>query len=262
MHERHAYRLIRDLFDHKEEIFGELKRASSQNHSLGAPPGPRPRAPSSTDESNRRANMEARNQAIVKNRARAPSPAPSPIINGRGHRRDRSSGAAERRFPIQTSPTANMDIHKRGMRHSLEVPDVTSALPHPVDANTAPAPASAAPVLPEAPAETSAANGTSDQAEPPPADPARISSISSLNELRENTHTSVEKKNSLGRSGHVAAAASRLNRKKESISGGGLGMIARHSLKRDSAGSLHEQAGAGQENDRRGVELSDKPMDY
>src|SRR6202012_867127 len=29
MNERFAYRLLRDLFAHKEEIFGELKRASS-----------------------------------------------------------------------------------------------------------------------------------------------------------------------------------------------------------------------------------------
>lgn len=111
MDERHSYRLIRDLFAHKDAIFGELKRQSSAN-GLGRT-NSRPRA-ISTDESNRRAAMEARNRAIL-DRSRAHSPAPP-----RKHRRDRSSGASEtRRFPINvTSPT-----EKRTMaRSSLDVP--------------------------------------------------------------------------------------------------------------------------------------------
>ncbi|OJJ81171.1 GTPase-activating protein RGD2 [Aspergillus glaucus CBS 516.65] len=111
MDERHSYRLIRDLFAHKDVIFGELKRQSSAN-GLGRT-NSRPRA-ISTDESNRRAAMEARNRAIV-DRSRGHSPAPP-----RKHRRDRSSGASEtRRFPINvTSPT-----DKRTMtRGSLDVP--------------------------------------------------------------------------------------------------------------------------------------------
>ena len=253
MHERHSYRLIRDLFNHKEAIFGELKRASSQNHSLAAPPNIRPRAPSSTDESNRRANMEARNRAIV-NRTRVPSPSPSAAINGRGHRRDRSSGGAETRFPIQTSPPANLDIHKRGMRHSLEVPDETSNHTYQVDAQ---------PILHDAvPTKSSfdapTANGASEHSIPGALTPA--------DDIREDNITGVEKKNSLGRSGHVAAAANRLNRKAPgSGSGPGLGMIARHAVKRDSAGSLSlgEQPRVSMESEKaHGVELSDKPMDF
>src|SRR5699024_5251189 len=68
----------------------------------------------STDESNRRAAMEARNRAIV-DRSRGHSPAPP-----RKHRRDRSSGASEtRRFPINvTSPTEK----RTTTRSSLDVP--------------------------------------------------------------------------------------------------------------------------------------------
>lgn len=111
MDERHSYRLIRDLFAHKDAIFGELKRQSSAL-GLGSTSN-RPRA-ISTDESNRRAAMEARNRAIV-DRSRANSPAPP-----RKHRRDRSSGASEGgRFPINvTSPPERRNL----TRNSLDVP--------------------------------------------------------------------------------------------------------------------------------------------
>ena len=136
MHERHNYRLIRDLFAHKEAIFGELKRASTLSHtpSGGASSAPRLRA-ISTDESNRRANMEARNRAIA-SKSRASSPAPQ--SNGRSHRRDRSSGPAETRFPIQTSPTNIADgQRKASVRASLEVPASQAGSPV-VEKHTAP----------------------------------------------------------------------------------------------------------------------------
>ncbi|KAI4230093.1 MAG: hypothetical protein L6R36_000350 [Xanthoria steineri] len=146
MHERHNYRLIRDLFAHKEAIFGELKRASSHSHNsaagntaagaaaaaAGRSSTPRVRA-ISTDESNRRVNMEARNRAIA-SKSRATSPAPP--SNGRAHRRDRSVGPAETRFPIHASsppPTssATAETQRRGAaRASLVVPD--GAGPSPV----------------------------------------------------------------------------------------------------------------------------------
>lgn len=113
MNERYSYRLIRDLFAHKDAIFGELKRASALTHSSSG--AQRPRA-ISTDESNRRANYEERNRAIAAQRSpRATSPAPGPR-NG-SHRRDRS----QTRFPVNTtSPTERRDT--RGTRNSLEVP--------------------------------------------------------------------------------------------------------------------------------------------
>jgi hypothetical protein len=113
MNERYSYRLIRDLFAHKDAIFGELKRASTLTHSSSG--SQRPRA-ISTDESNRRANYEERNRAIAAQRSpRATSPGPG-ARNGT-HRRDRS----QTRFPVNTtSPT-----ERRGTgpaRNSLEVP--------------------------------------------------------------------------------------------------------------------------------------------
>lgn len=144
MEEKHAYRLIRDLFQHKDAIFSELKRMSTLSHSSSVTSNNRPRA-ISTDESNRRAHMEERQRALLEKvggtgRSRATSPAPSPR-----HRRDRSVGGPETRFPIQTSPTSANDRHRSSMaslaggvkRSSLEVPDSDG---------TAPAPSSAAEV--------------------------------------------------------------------------------------------------------------------
>jgi hypothetical protein len=122
MEEKHGYKLVRDLFVHKDPIFRELKRMSTLNHSSSASSN-RPRA-ISTDESNRKALMEERNRALVEkataSRSRATSPAPSPR-----HNRQRST--VETRFPIQTSPV--VDRHRTSLggpgsikRSSLEVP--------------------------------------------------------------------------------------------------------------------------------------------
>ncbi|KAF9881304.1 hypothetical protein CkaCkLH20_01454 [Colletotrichum karsti] len=150
MEEKHAYRLIRDLFAHKDAIFSELKRMSTLNHSVSVGGNNnRPRA-ISTDESNRRANMEERNRALLEkaagSRGRATSPAPSP----RGHRRDRSTGGPETRFPIQTSPPGTAGDRQRSSlgsvigakRSSLEVPGSETGSPaEPTNGTTNPAPA-------------------------------------------------------------------------------------------------------------------------
>ena len=110
MNERHSYRLVRDLFEHKEAIFGELKRQSSVPGLSTTAVHPRA---ISTDESNRRAAMEARQRAIV-NRTRDKSPA-----TAQRHRRDRSSGPENGRFPINVgSPTGQ---RRSSARNSLEV---------------------------------------------------------------------------------------------------------------------------------------------
>jgi hypothetical protein len=127
LEEKHAYKLVRDLFSHKEAIFTALKRMSTLNHSSSVTAA-RQRA-ISTDESNRKALMEERNRALLEKakatagRSRATSPAPG----ARGHRRDRSSGGPETRFPIQTSPTTATSrqagsINNLVKRTSLEVP--------------------------------------------------------------------------------------------------------------------------------------------
>lgn len=129
MEEKHIYRLLRDLFAHKNAIFSELKRMSTLGHSVSVTntkDTPRPRA-ISTDESNRRMYQEERQRALLEkaggSRSRATSPAPSP--RGGSHRRDRSVG----RFPVQTSPTEKTDRVRMSMgpilgvkRSSLEVP--------------------------------------------------------------------------------------------------------------------------------------------
>jgi hypothetical protein len=223
MNERFAYRLLRDLFAHKEAIFGELKRASSLTHTnSGATRDNRPRA-ISTDESNRRVHMEERARAIAAaggSRSRASSPAPSPRPGG--HRRDRSSGGPETRFPIQTSPTETRRAAPQsagaGARHSLEVPGSHEN----------------SPVVSNGPAIQS------------PVTPATANGIAASSE----DSVGVEKRNSLGRSG----AAGRFPR-----ATGGPASLARQNLHRDSIGS---ETGSGAEEVRpRGVQLEDKPMD-
>ncbi|KAH8882782.1 hypothetical protein GQ53DRAFT_700271 [Thozetella sp. PMI_491] len=187
MEEKHAYRLIRDLFAHKDAIFSELKRMSTLNHSTSVtgPPN-RPRA-ISTDESNRKANMEERNRALLEkatgSRSRATSPAPSP----RGHRRERSTGGPETRFPISTgitSPTQTDRQHRQSMgpvlpkRTSLEVPGEVSlglGLSHPDDGNFL--------------------NGYNPQVAVAPAPEPAVAAVKAEGEA------SIEKRNSLGRSG-------------------------------------------------------------
>ena len=123
LEEKFAYRLIRDLFDHKEAIFGELKRQSSALGNLSGSSNVnnpiRSRAVSNADESNRRANMEARAKAINEQRTRDKSPGPA-----NRHRREVSTG----RFPVVASPrpdasnTATRNTNATLKRESLEVP--------------------------------------------------------------------------------------------------------------------------------------------
>ncbi|KAL3418194.1 hypothetical protein PVAG01_09909 [Phlyctema vagabunda] len=236
MEEKYSYRLIRDLFTHKDAIFTELKRASSLSHSTSV--DSRPRA-ISTDESNRKANMEARTRAILAagggSRSRATSPAPSP----RGHRRDRSSGGPETRFPISTtttSPTTDRARTRDSLgnvlaRQSLEVPGEAA----PVDTNGT------------APLQTSS-NGTAETSA------TYTPSAGGIDGLQEEV--GVEKRNSLTRS--TPAASSRFaGRRPMSIARGAQDQSA---SKRDSLASI-----GGQENEtgpaRVGVSLTDAPMD-
>lgn len=128
MEERHPYRLVRDLFDHKEAIFGELKRQAS-NAAGPRIEAPRQRAVSSTDEGSRRAAMEARARAINEERQRAKSPGP-----GTRHRRDKSTDGSmgSGRFPVVASPRPDSVVGGRlanNKRTSLEVPGSASSSP-------------------------------------------------------------------------------------------------------------------------------------
>lgn len=128
MTEKYNVRLIKDLFAHKDEIFGELKRQSSLTHTnSGATRGVRA---VSTDESKRREHMEERQRAILAaqtnsgTRSRQESPGGARIMTD-GHRRDRSRGA-ETRFPIATAGVVSERQVKSpasaGSRGSLDVP--------------------------------------------------------------------------------------------------------------------------------------------
>ncbi|KAI9832374.1 MAG: hypothetical protein M1819_004362 [Sarea resinae] len=236
MHERHGYRLLRDLFAHKDAIFGELKRAASAlNHSSSG--AGRARAVS-TDESNRRAAMEARNRAIA-SRSRAGSPQPGV----RSHRRDRSSGPAETRFPIQTSPTAASE-RMRGARHSLEVPGSNDSSPT-IENST--------PGHKISDSIHTTTNGNTEKGSEMP---------STNGSTPEADNSTPEKRESMGRSSGVPSAG-RLPRKAAAN-------LQRQSLtgsvtNRDSLGSLNgsvTSSTANEESDRPvGVSLTDKPMD-
>lgn len=123
MAEKFSVRLVRDLFAHKNAIFGELKRQSSLTHTNSG--AQRPRA-ISTDESRRREHFEERQRAIIaaaETRGRAASPMRSAFGEASGfsptaHRRDRSA-SAQTRFPVAAPGSTPVD---RRNRASLEVP--------------------------------------------------------------------------------------------------------------------------------------------
>ncbi|SPO00689.1 related to RGD2 - GTPase activating protein [Cephalotrichum gorgonifer] len=203
LEERHAYRLVRDLFAHKDAIFNELKRMSTPGYtgSLGRS-GTRPRA-ISTDESTRKAHMEERNRLLIEktpgsSRGRASSPAPSP--RG-GHRRDRSVGGPETRFPI-AKPTGASDRHRSslgslaggGKRQSLEVPlgDGPAAAPasEPVE------PANGEP------------NADSDSQQSSPVE--KRLSLQQSSPVEKRLSSPVEKRDSLSRSGARFSSGRRL----------------------------------------------------
>ncbi|KAJ5683062.1 hypothetical protein N7462_006227 [Penicillium macrosclerotiorum] len=242
MDERHSYRLIRDLFAHKDAIFGELKRQSS---ALGISTSSRPRA-ISTDESNRRAAMEARQRAIV-NRSRATSPAP-----GSRHRRDRSSGpSASTRFPINvTSPQER----RTPTRSSLDVPanngSPTSAEPS-TALNTYATEAIANGTSDEVAAEIDASPSVSEGSpSPPPHDTASDGSPTPT-PTPIPTSTEFDKRSSVPRS-----VGSRSARKP------GLGSLSSFPTGAAVGGyETDSKRSSYAESEPKGVTLEDKPMD-
>ena len=253
-HERHAYRLIRDLFAHKEGIFGELKRASALSHtpSGGKLSDPARSRAISTDESNRRANMEARNRAIA---SRSRNTSPAPHANGRSHRRERSMDPPGKRFPIQTSPPSAEQ--RRAVKHtSLEVPDPMSPPAKDHSHHNGPAlPQSQQQTIPE---HASAASDPVTSPPPPSTSQTTATTASSTDESPNGTISTssfAEKYDSQGRS----STSSRFPPRKV----GGQGSLSMNRMSggtnpRDSVGSDIGGSGGG---DRHGVQLSDRPMD-
>lgn len=229
-HERHSYRLVRDLFAHKEQVFGELKRASTLNSG-------RARA-ISTDESQRRAHVEARNRAVIgAARSRPSSPAPT----GR-HRRDISTDGGNR-FPIQTSPTSSSPRNSRYRPASLEVPGGASTAG-------------------EGPGFEMVDAGMRMTTEPDGIieERAMDSPVSAVSSGPVSASLygggGLERGGSLSRSSHASSSAqgSRFPRK-----GANLGRAA---AKRDSLAMGNASDGSGVDDERNvGVSLTDRPMD-
>ncbi|KAL1968503.1 hypothetical protein VTN77DRAFT_1713 [Rasamsonia byssochlamydoides] len=261
MNERHSYRLIRDLFDHKDAIFGELKRQSSAN-ALAGSGSSRPRA-ISTDESNRRAAMEARNRAIA-SRSRANSPVPSAR-----HRRERSTDGSggSTRFPINVSSPPGVERRHPASRQSLEVPKSNASSPD-IDQTT--------PAKSQEDAAANSANAAAEGAHP---------AVSAINtDVVANTSdgsstptvgtpvsatVEVEKRNSLARSG------GRYSRKPGMGRPGANASIDSTSTKRDSLPPITKRDSIppaeatkrdslpppASEGELKPVTLEDKPMD-
>jgi hypothetical protein len=246
MNERHSYRLIRDLFAHKDSIFGELKRQSSALGITGSGSN-RPRA-ISTDESNRRAAMEARQRAIV-NRSRATSPA-----NRQRHRRDRSSGASEiGRFPINVSSPSDrrstrgtsLDVpaSKAPQSGSEDVPTVNTEVAEPVTNGA----------YTESPASAAASSSAhSSSPSPPPVLPETASDDSPTPTPTPATvSTEFEKRSSMSRS-----SGARYSRKP------GLGSVSSFPTgSAVGASGTDSNRSSIAESEPNRVTLEDKPMD-
>ena len=251
MNERHSYRLIRDLFAHKDSIFGELKRQSS---ALGVnSAGHQSRARSiSTDESNRRAAMEARQRAIV-NRSRATSPAAR-----QRHRRDRSSGASEMgRFPINVNSPSSIADRRAVRGPSLDVPANESshaAADTPAVVTPASEPATnGAPA--ESPVSTASISGYSGSPSPPP-----VSTQLETETVSDGSPTPTptpavgsaefEKRNSVSRS------SARYSGRKP-----GLGSLSNFSTTASGVAGTDSNRSSIAESEPNRVTLEDKPMD-
>lgn len=225
MEEKHAFRLLRDLFTHKTAIFSELKRMSTQSLSTPVPgnkEGPRPRA-ISTNETNRRQYQEERQRLLLEKagggRSRATSPAPSPRGAGGSHRRDRSTS----RFPVSASATgaggltSPTEVKSHRMSMGPILPVKRSSLEVPGEMGT--------PTQASVPTDSSA-NG-SEPTDSPNSSRSRSETIRSTD--------SVEKRNSLGRNPARASLTRRI--------------------------PINPTPVAEGTDEHRGVTLEDKPMD-
>lgn len=137
MTEKFNVRLMKDLFAHKDAIFGELKRQSTLTHTNSG--STRQVRAVSTDESKRREHMEERQRAIAaaqqahsgsggtfKSRLNSPGPdGRTPLASGNGHRRDRSRGP-ETRFPVSAT-AAQQNVSARDTKVMSPTTSVSSS---------------------------------------------------------------------------------------------------------------------------------------
>lgn len=276
--DKSSVRFVRDLFNHKDAIFNELKRHATLQHSasvlraqsvsgpLAGAAASRARA-ISTDESNRRAHMEERQRAIA-SRSRATSPSRGsrdhgysngPSVGhdghragntnggGRNHRRDSSRGP-ETRFPVATpggatsSPRSGPRPGRAGDRDSLEVPGHDASV---VASSSALSSATTTPQKGYSNGAAAAAAAVSALPSALPENgPNEAVTAASLNSAAD-IESSVQKSDSLGRRGGMV---------RKGLGSGSKGSRSSLQMARDS--NLTET-----DSDRRGVELVDRPMD-
>lgn len=251
--ERHSYRIIRDLFAHKEQIFGELKRASTQSRARAV----------STDESHRRAAVEARNRAVIgAAKSRSSSPAPP------RHKANASTDIT--RFPIQTSPTSTGSPRSSGrfrQRDSLEVPSTSSSLDRESsrrDSDPIDSPKMEAELVaePEAIMERIDSRNGSDSGRSSPITTG-LTKRSSL----EKEIDGLTKKNSLGRSSGPARFPRKNANLARTVAAGKRDSIVSNSsmdggIVDADATMVNNRRSMAEEHGPVGVTLEDKPMDY
>ncbi|KAF2405357.1 RhoGAP and Fes/CIP4 domain-containing protein [Trichodelitschia bisporula] len=236
MNERYNYRLLRDLFKHKDAIFGELKRASSQasraqaDPTRATPAAARPRG-LSTDERGRQAAEQQKWQAITGHRSRASSPNPGANRMRRERSPNRMSGSAETRFPVSPS------LHGHTNSGSLGSTGSGTPISSPTERRSTLTGNRGSLEVPGS-AETSPVVETTSR---PPNGSSIIAASENSYDATPALADGVEKRNSLGRSGRVPL---------RKPAAGGPGSLARQ--------SIHGRSAMG---GSAGVELSDRPMD-
>ena len=261
LEDRHAYRLIRDLFDHKEAIFGELKRQSS---TLAGSNSQRERqravsnAHVNTDESSRREKMEARAKAISEaRRDRSPNPT-------NRHRRDKSTdGSNPGRFPVVASPRPDRP-HDRTVsgavaagptkRSSLEVPGSENNSPSTTRNDTQSFAQRSAATHLETPMESNTHSGL-----PSPDFSAAGMGMSAFG--GPGPHIPPPREDDSPVSDPTPPQSA-----KEDNGKSGVGSLKRMAVKSGGSGSLRGRTGGpdggdNKENESAGVQLTDKPMD-
>ncbi|SMR55004.1 unnamed protein product [Zymoseptoria tritici ST99CH_1E4] len=293
MTEKFNVRLLKDLFAHKDAIFGELKRQSSLTHTASG--STRQVRAISTDESKRKEHMEERQRAIAAATAsssggpshmhtmstpvahtksvRQPSPGP-------GHRRDRSRGP-ETRFPVSAtaaqnsgkvmSPTQSVSSSQRD---SLGVPQSPTATrtQRQGDANFSP------------PARSDGPNGSAaglyqsppvDQEESPAGGgrarsgtlAERALASSKLSGPGESADSAFGGKLSNGAAENDDSTPETPSKKDSLTRSSGRGAAGAKRSSATAAGGLARKslvAGGGEEGEAavKGVQLEDKPMDF
>ncbi|CAK4015260.1 Rho-GTPase-activating RGD2 [Lecanosticta acicola] len=290
MNEKYNVRLLRDLFAHKDAIFGELKRQSSLTHTNSG--STRQVRAISTDESRRREHMEERQRAIAaaqqaqagsSSRSRNPSPGGrGPLAEG-GHRRDRSRGP-ETRFPVNTTAAQNVAERK----HMSPTTSVSSSHRDSLGVPQSPSATRGGP--PSPPKDSEKPNGTSFHQPPPresqehdntprssveavkrqsgPAVAASISSPSDLNQPGHLYSSSIDSSTPGGAAtSNTSDPSSASSVSKGESTPTKKDSLTRRSYPRRGTVTLQRQSlvskGEGEETkEAKGVQLEDKPMDF